>query len=317
MKNFFIINILISICLSSCFREYENSKIWKEKDILLGILAPDSSTNYVRSYNTEVYVGRMIPGSGSSYIGMESYDLLYLVFEMVNENFVVLQYDSTATVMIESNDQSVTLSHTHYGIYADTEHRLKIKAGELYRLIVEKQNGKRYTAQTTVPKPFQLLLPSGDTIHTTPDFQGNANYPLQIAAMDTPSYVARIDSSNFGMREMYSFADELNGFVTFPYSHNPVTLNVRSEIRIINHDLGNFRIPSYSYFPISGSKRFNDFRNDLKEETLKERSNIHGDNVIGVFGAYNVIRKRYYVHELRNTLSRSSKEKIINPFIQF
>ncbi len=317
MKKSFIISILISICLSSCFDEYDNSNIWHEKDIVLGILAPDSSTDYLRSYNVEVYVGRMIPGYGSAYIGMESRDLLYLVFEMINENYAEFRYDSTAEVIIESNDQSVTLSHTGYGNYADTEHRLIIKAGETYRLIVDKQNGKRYTAHTVVPKPFQLLLPPGDTIHATPDFEGNANYPLQIAAMDTPSYVVRIDSSNFGIREIYSFADELRGYVTYPYSHNPVTLNVRSEIRIMNHDLGNFRIPSYSHFSMSGTKRFNDYRNDLKKETLKERSNIHGDNVVGVFGAYNVIRKRYYVHEFRDNLRRRSYEKQINPFIQF
>lgn len=269
MKIFFIINILISICLSSCFREYENSNILHEKDIVLGILAPDSSTNYARSYNVEVYVGRMIPGSGISYVGTESYDLLNIVMETIYESIAQLKYDSTAAVRIESNGQSVTLAYTQYGVYADTEHRLKIKAGETYRLIVDKKNGKRYTAQTTVPKPFELLLPAGDTIYTTPDFQGNAVYSLQIATLDTPSYVARIDSSNFGVREMYSFTDEITGYVTFPYSHHPVTLNVMSEIRIMNHDLGNFRIPSYSYFPMYGTNRFNDFRNKLKRKVFK------------------------------------------------
>ncbi len=311
MKKMFILFPLIFIGLSSCFREYENSNIWHEKDIVLGILAPDSSTNYNRAYNVEVYVGRMIPGSGSTYIGMESLDLFYLVVEIINENFVELQYDSTATVIIESEEQSVTLSHTHYGIYADIGHRLKIKAGGTYHLTVDKQNGKRYTSQTQVPKPFQLILTSGDTIKTTPDFQGNAEYPLQIEISDTPAYVVRIDSSNFGKRELYAFSDELIGYVTFPYSHQPVTLTVMSEIRIINQHLGNFRVPSYSYLSMAGSRRFNDYRNDLKEKSLKERSNIEGDNVVGVFGAYNVIRKRYYVYELRNKQKRSVNENLI------
>ncbi len=120
----------------SCFKEYEDigSLITKKHDFVVGVIAPDSSVQFTRNYATEIFVGRMIPAGKKNvyYIeGVNNPAMYHLLYGIRQEYRVYYDFDSTATVFIKSNNDSVRLTYSGYGIYKDIYRSLKIRTGGL------------------------------------------------------------------------------------------------------------------------------------------------------------------------------------------
>ncbi|MBN2001496.1 DUF4249 family protein [candidate division KSB1 bacterium] len=70
-----------------------------------------------------------------------------------------------AQVRIYTDRQNVPFSHLQDGRYVENGEKLQVINGETYYLDVQMQNGDKISAETTIPRDFNILHPcSGDTI---------------------------------------------------------------------------------------------------------------------------------------------------------
>lgn len=293
-----ILTFLIIFSCNSCFKEYSqtDSLLFKEQDVVFGVLAPDTAVNFIRNYPVEVFVGKIIPTDIKNKFhveGMQDSVLQRIMICTRKWYITYYEYDSTAQVTINGPDKrEVQLQYVGNGIYRDINNKLKIKSNTTYDLNIRKNNGKKYHSSTLIPPSIQIINPLLDTIHVVPDTHKCAFYPIYINWIDTPTYCIQIDKrSNFPEPIfIYLMANELMGFADFQYPPTD-TFYTNTEVRAINDNLANFEHPAgYSF-----TSRFNDFMRKLETKTISEKSNIEGENVVGVFGAYNATRRNFVV----------------------
>ncbi|NUM79409.1 hypothetical protein HUU42_01285 [bacterium] len=296
-----------------------------EYDVVMGILAPDSAVNFSRGYPTEVFVGRMIPTDIRNIFfveGMQDTVLQRLMITTRNWYINYYEYDSTAKVSIQNNNQNVTLTYTGRGIYRDINNELKLKSQELYSLKILKEDGRVFTSNTTIPgntfiDSISNMDADQDTFYAIPDSNSNWQYDCKITATPEPSYCVEImkwANVPFAVH-VYLFQDELSIWGSFLDSRNdppypPIsTIYLKQEIRSINLDLGIFEHPAGSSY----SLRFLVRLDSLTNFPIEQRSNIvsskENDDVAGVFGAYNATRKEYVVIDATAGMGKRKKNK--------
>jgi len=84
-----------------------------------------------------------------------------------------------AEVYIRNSTKTVHLTHTQGSKYRDVNRELQIQPGETYYLDIFRDGHKIINGQTTLPGPFDILIPgNGDTV----------NYTLSRGAIDTLSF---------------------------------------------------------------------------------------------------------------------------------
>lgn len=305
-KTFYFLIAAGFLCsCQSCFKEYEDigSLIPKKYDFVAGVIAPDSSLQFTRNYATEVFVGRMIPaGRKNIYFikGVNNPVMYNLLIGTRQWYRVYYDFDSTATVFIKSNNDSVQLTYSGYGIYKDIYRSLKIKSGENYQLIVKKENGQVYTSDTKAPTGIQILEPNQDTIRLVPKLiSGNLwarNIDVKILYDEKPTYFIQYrNNSNFGSLYVYTMSS--NNMIVgaiFQASGDDTTkitfIDTYLEIQGMDQNFATFNDPINN----AGSDDFWPYLDSLERLNIHQRSNIEGsDDVVGVFGSYNAAVKRF------------------------
>lgn len=290
-------SILVLLLLTDlhCFKDYPDTLLPQKMDVVMAVMAPDTAVNFVRPYPIEVFVGKLVPTNTRNFFlvrGMLDSVLLRLMLGTRVEYTIYYEFDSTAVVSISVGNQSSVLSYVGAGIYRDVTGSVSIREKDTCRLEVLKEDGRILTAETSVPADLAISNIPEDTITVEADSNGTARYPITIATTDTPFYYVRVSKVAYfdPTIYVYSFPDELFGYVNF-VSAGAATVEVSNEIRGVNRDLGRFEHPCDFSFTF----RFNDYLLELEAMTIREKSNIQGEDVVGVFGAYNATRKQYVV----------------------
>lgn len=306
MKNLLILFsiVVLSVSYQSSQKEYNNSDslLDKEYNAVFSILSPDSGINFKRNYPVEVFVGKMVPTDINNVFFVEGMQdtLLQRLMICTRQWYVVYyEYDSTSQVYISGNNNNVQLTYVGNGIYRDINRELSLIKETTYSLIVNKSDGSTYTSSTTIPNDLWITKEVSDTIYLMPDsIIRGAVYSIEIETIGNPLYYVQISSiSNISFPiYAYLFKNELGNGVSFQHDGQPLnTLYVNTQILSINSDLGYFDRPcGFSY-----SSKYLELLTSIEKKTIKEKSNIHGKDVVGVFGAFNATTKRYVVKALR------------------
>lgn len=309
--------LALLITLSSCFKEYNTDSLLQKKyDVVISILAPDTAIHYVRNYPVEVFVGRIIPSDIHNIFvieGMQDSVLMRLMEDTRKWYLIYYEYDVAAKVSIRDSIQNVQLAYVGNGIYRDVNNELNIRSMHTYTLTVEKNDGRTFTSNTTVPGEITIdsingIPSSFDTLYVSPDSKGGKDYPYRISSISEPFYYIMVSkSSNFSItRFAYLFKDEIVNIAIFKYLDRPIPfVHIKDEIGAINKDFGTFAHPASNY---SFSERYGRLLESLENKSISENSNIQGKDVVGVFGAYNATRKEYVVKAITGN-NLTNKEK--------
>lgn len=300
---FFLIYFLFTVTIScqSCYREfYKDSRIQEEMDIVMGLLAPDSSYGFVRENAVEVFVGTLVPTdihNRYSVFGMQDSLLKELMINTRQFYVAYYDYDPSATVTIEGAGQSVTLTYVNRGIYRDVNRELTILPSNVYDLKVEKKDGRVFTARTHVLGPIQITNSFLDTtllqVHRTGVLYFDTVLVRSSSENRAIYYVLHEKNSNIPFSiNSYSFQPELYDAVVFAKNEIDTThinyVTAEYESRSIDSAYGLFHQPhGHSMTP-----EFGDWDITLYDIPILERSNIKGKNVVGVFGNYSADRKK-------------------------
>ncbi len=265
----------------------------------------------MRTYSTEVFVGMMIPTNTSDIFviqGTTDPVLEELMYCARHHYINYYEYDSLATVTIVHSNDSTLLSHTGFGIYRDVQRDLSVVAGHSYELVVQTAEGDVWRATTTVPELPRILFPDSDTLRRIPDAYDGIKFPILIDSVSGSSYYVLVhQQSNFPSFSAYLYATELGRTITmreFNTTQRLTFVTCRDEIRAVNQAYALFHTPCGGN---SVSPAFFEFEKSLYEMSIEERSNMTGEQVVGVFGAYSAAVNQYVVQALWDSVSHSSQ----------
>ncbi|MBL7994492.1 hypothetical protein JNM05_03895 [bacterium] len=296
---------LIMISCQSCDLTSSDSLLKHKYDVVMGILAPDSANSFTRSYQTEVFVGRMIPTDIDNIYNIEGVKdtaLFELIFCTRQYYFNYYSFDESANVQISGNGQTITLTYVGHGIYRDVNNELHVMPNISYALNVEKSDGREFTASTKIPGNVHITSIASDTLYKysaggidtvlTANFYADSNQYYYM-------FKNKLDN-NFGEVMTYVFTDGVTPLVFFQQGSLDTTrddtVNVTWEVRAISKEYGAFFQPCGGY---SESNEFLKFEHQLEEMSIEERSNINGEKIVGVFGSYNSTIKKFVAIHLR------------------
>jgi hypothetical protein len=307
LKKIHVYIFLVFVCsCQSCFKEYPDngSLIFREYDFVAGVVPPDSTAEFKRTYKTEVFVGKMIPAADNNIYTIEGVldPVLYnLLYDTRQHYRVYYEFDPSAMVYIKSGTDSVQLTYSDHGIYRDQNGTLSIKSGIDYQLIVKRLNGEVFTSSTKVPNEIHIFEPSEDTFRVVPRLYGVTwaidTNNVKISFTGRPAYFVMVDKrSNF--REIYFYSvsgTDLRQAIFFQASDIDTTkinfVDVQIEIRGVDSNFALFNQPSNFSAPDDFWKSW--YRK-LEDLPIRQRSNILGSNdVVGVFGSYNAASKHF------------------------
>jgi hypothetical protein len=295
--NFFMQKALWSLMLlmscQSCYKEYyPDSRIQEPVDIVLSVLAPDSSSRFVRGNPVEVFVGRLVPTDINNiyYVdGMQDSVLKQLMINTRQFYVAYYEYRTDATVTIEGGGQSVELTYIDRGIYRDVDNELKIKSQVKYKLTVQTPEGRLFTSETRVLEPVTIYLNDDDTLEVEPEppFWFYTAY-FSFTPVNRARYYVTNERTN-------NFSYEINGYSFDTVSYDGVVFQGGDAIPDrLDYITTRYRVQafdsSYALFnQPSGHTMTREFGNwdvTLYDISLDKRSNITGENVVGVFASY-------------------------------
>ncbi len=293
---------LLTAC-QSCDKEYyTDSRIQSRHDIVMSILAPDTSNNFIRENDIEVFVGEVVPTDIHNLFVVDGMQDSILKTLLINtRQFLVAYYehDPNATVSIRDGASSVRLSYVGQGIYRDVNRQLRIRNGHRYDLEVIKENGATYTATTTILDPIRINDAPSDTVEmnvapswpqdTTGfsfDASDRAIYYVQSTKWSNLSFT--VDSYSFKNRGLASVIFVRNELDSTPIEY----VEIEYEARAIDSAFGLFHQPHGH----SGTREFGSWDISLYDIPIKKRSNIQGGDVLGVFGNYTADRMTVVYH---------------------
>ncbi|MBX7152615.1 hypothetical protein K1X84_13320 [bacterium] len=302
MKYYLTFTLLTVISCQSCYKEYyPDSRIQEKKDIVLGLLAPDSSNGFVRENAIEVFVGQLVPADIHNiyYVwGMQDSLLKELMINTRQFYIAYYEYDPDATVTIEGEGQSVQLTYIDRGIYRDVNRELRIVPLGMYTLKVQKKNSRVFTAQTQILQPIQIINEFADTTIVKPYKEAGLFYADTILIGTNKIekaiyYIMERASNNFSFTvSAYSFQNEQYDAVIFVKDEFDTTradfVTVNYEYRAIDSAYGLFHQPHGHGM----TSEFGDWDITLYDIPIEKRSNIKGKDVVGVFGNYTADRKK-------------------------
>lgn len=318
-------NIIIALSIFALFGCWEkkgdegSAFLDDDYDFIFGILVPDED----RIGPTEIYVGRIldrdVDHGGPDHITpigefgiQDSFQLAEIWYYQTEYRAPIINIDN-ATVVVTSNNQSVTFLSVGKGTYRDVNNALHVYANETYTLqaVIE---GKTYTAKTIVPDHVNITnLSEGDTVGTYPK-KGSSPDVLCfnfIPVRNTASEHALLFRSKWsypGRKPLHrlAFASDIDttfGVVaqadeTYPlpefYQH------YKYEIFALDTAM------SYAYVSegVSGKWNIFQFMNDNFYNGIAKRSNVRGEGknkAAGTFGSYNAFRMEFTVKLLMDS----------------
>ncbi|MBX7150746.1 hypothetical protein K1X84_03830 [bacterium] len=300
--------IYVASC-TSCFKEYKDSLLEKEYDVVMGILAPDSATDFKRTYKTEVFVGKMIPvnhGDIFHITGAEDPVLHELLLATRQLYFCKYEFDDEAEVSIDGEDQHVTLTSVGNGIYRDVNDELKIKSLKKYNLKVRNGNGKEAFAETTVLRDIKFISPIEEVIYKIPNLDTafveveNSDNQFYFTLIDQRSNIIGTILSHYSFQKFFT----LGLFFTKSFTDNtPIdSVQIRLEMRAVNKDYGAFNAPYGDY---GVTQEFFQFEKTLYDGDVARKSNVKGDGIVGVFGSYNATIKEFIAVALWDSVKKN------------
>jgi hypothetical protein len=304
---------------TSCFKEYPvNSLLEKEYDVVMAVLAPDTAIQFTRTYPTEVFVGRLIPvnyGNIFHITGVEDPVLYELMLATRQLYFCAYEYDESAEVIISDSVQQVTLTHTGNGVYRDVNRQLTILPEHIYGLSVKKKNGRQASATTRVPSSIDFLTPKEDVVYLVPDAPTDMGKSITIRVTnqgDQFYFVNKDTRSNVSfVNSAYSFQDSTTPWIYFGKTLDDKTridtVHAQFEMRAINHDYGSFHAP-YGDFGVT-PEFFHNLEKTLYDGDVARKSNVKGDDIYGIFGAYNATVKNLTAIALWDSVKSSKAGK--------
>lgn len=160
-KLFLLLQAGILFALSSCSNEFDVAAPWKEVPVAYAILTPKDTANYVR-----VEKAFLDPVTNALEIAKIA-DSLYYPADAIT---VWLERTSNQSrVQLQRVDGVLEGIVRDTGIFATSPNWLykykgggnQLVAGEKYKLIIERKDGKApVTAETTIPRDFQFIKPN-------------------------------------------------------------------------------------------------------------------------------------------------------------
>ena len=244
---FSIISIMFMISCNSCFKEYKNpdSLIYGEKDVVMGILAPDTAIGFTRDYPTEVFVGTMVPTDiDNEYVIEGVTDTVLFQFLLCTRNNYINYYrfDPNAEVYIYNGSQNVKLTYTDKGIYRDINRELIISADSTYHLKVIKNDDQVIEAHTTVPGNFEITSINEDTVYK---YIGNGEYEFILEKYGPCHncfyWISKESANNISFVNIgYTFRDSMNILIQFTKSLHDTTridhVNITWEVMAVSKE---------------------------------------------------------------------------------
>lgn len=294
----------------SCDKESSDSLLKHEYETIFCILAPDSGNSFVRSYPTEVFVGKIIPTNiNNNFVveGMQDTILKELMVCTRQHYIAFYDYDPNAEVYIEGNNQKIKLTYINKGIYRDDNNELKVKSNLMYKLSVKKSNGRTYLSETTIPDDIEIVNINTDTLSFIPIDNRKAVFNVDVSYSIKPFYLIERDKRNNMESDIiiYSFDSSFTKAVIFYKSMSDTThvefVDIKDEIMAVNVHYGQFFEPCGT---IGVTENFWNWSKEQVKKNIKERSNIQGDDIVGVFGAYNATIKNYVVRALWDSVTK-------------
>lgn len=292
----------LAMSCQSCYKEYyTDSRLQEERDIVLSVLAPDTSNGFIRENAIEVFVGKIVPTdihNKYSVYGMQDSLLKELMINTRQFYIAYYKYDPNAIVSIEGNGQNVVLEYTDRGIYRDINRSLRIKPSARYKLRVEKKDGRVFTSETIILNTLSIQNSFADTVLIKPYREAGLFYADTVllkssTLLNAIYYVFQEKSSNISFSvSTYTFQNNAYDAVIFTKSEFDTTridfVTVNYEFRAIDSAYGMFHQPHGH----SMTAEFGDWDITLYDIPIEKRSNIKGKNVVGVFGNYSADRKK-------------------------
>lgn len=291
----------LAMSCQSCYKEYyTDSRLQEEKDIVLSVLAPDTSNGFIRENAIEVFVGKIVPTDIHNIYtvyGMQDSLLKELMINTRQFYIAYYKYDPNAIVSIEGNGQNVILEYTDRGIYRDINRSLKIKPSARYKLKVEKKDGRVFASETQILSSTFITNAFLDTTLTPVQRTGSIYFDtILVGAQKDPRahyYVLYKKNDNFSFPvTTYSFQSEIYDAAIFTKNEFDTTkidyVKANYEFRAIDSAYGLFHQPHGH----SMTAEFGDWDITLYDIPIEKRSNIKGKNVVGVFGNYSADRKK-------------------------
>jgi hypothetical protein len=266
-------------------------------DIVLGLLAPDTSNGFIRENEAEVFVGKLVPTDiHNTYFvwGMQDSLLKELMINTRQFYVAYYKYDPDAIVTIEGNGQSVQLTYMGRGIYRDVNRELKIKASVFYSLNVQKKDGRLFSSLTKVLNPIAINNITSDTVLIKP-LRPQLGDAVRVEFTNNERAIYYILVTKFSNIDFlvngYTFQNYMTSAVLFVKSGYDTThidyVTEDYEARAVDSAYGLFHQPhGHSMTP-----EFGDWDISLYGIPIEDRSNIKGKDVAGVFGNYTADRR--------------------------
>jgi hypothetical protein len=293
-------------------KEDDNPYMDRDYNYVACILAPDS----FRNYRSEVFVGEFLdqflhPNEvDTAFYGEDTvlYDVNLSSWHYYRGKLVG---KTGATVYITGSDgNKILFEDIGHGYYRDVSRQLRVR--QLQRFNLEVQcNGNKYTASTVVPGDFIITnLQDGDlkelqmTLNTSSYYYWGVfpiNWILSEKAMIYR--LERWDSlyAWLGTKLYHDFNIQTwhEGLTVDTTKGVPFDVVDRGTFKVVSIDScwGPFYAPERSF---SAPEPFMDWYKNQTVTPIKERSNIQGPNVVGVFGSYNQTKRiTFYMKGVR------------------
>lgn len=314
MINIYSVLVYFCICIfgQACLKEYDDtgSLITKKHYFIASVLAPDSSSLFSRSYPIEVFCGYILPAPKNNIYfvnGVSDPVLHQLLYDTRQHYRIYYEFDSTATIYLSDDKDSVKLMYYGYGVYRLPLNGISIKTGKTYHINVISEEGKKYYSETKIPDLIYISNPDTniDTIKVIPQLYGPTwigLVPINISYSHKPEYFSKYDlRSNFEPITSFSVSgfDFQQGvfFQASAIDTNRLS-NILTKITIRGYD-SNFALFNQPTNFTAGDDFWNSYYHKLEDLPITKRSNIKGSrDITGVFGSFSADMRSYVVSAL-------------------
>jgi len=290
--------LVIGLCLiSSCGnndKTEDSPYLEKDYEYIVGILVPDSFC----AYRHEIFVGKMLDiRVPSSEVDTTHYgeDPMLYTQNLVTWHFYRGKIAGNTGAVVEISDltdnKTVSFLSIGNGIYQDVNNQLEVKALHVYRLNVSK-DGNTFHAQTTVPGDFEVSnINEGDTVAAVGVRQSYfylADYPPHWTSSQG-KFFYRTDHKIFKYSSpIINHVYNPPGFFTVTLDTVnyilPFTSNGWIQVTALDTSYGRMYSPeATSTAPVD----LLTYISNQETTPLPERTNIQGNEVVGVFGSVN------------------------------
>lgn len=291
--------VIIGVCMiTSCAcnddKIDDSPYLSQDYNYIAGILVPDS----FRNYRQEIFIGKILDiRVHSDEVDTTRYgeDSILYIQNLLTWHFYrgkIIGRTGAAVEMIDLNsNETVILQDIGNGIYRDVDNQMAIMPSHTYQLNVT-IDGNTFYGQTTVPGNFQISnINEGDTVTAVGKLEGYyyaADYP-PYWTNSQGKFFYRTDHKIF--KYTYAIINHVYnppGFFTVTLDTVNYTLPFTSigwiQATALDSNYGRMYSPeATSTAPVD----LLTYISNQETTPLPERTNLHGKDVVGVFGSLN------------------------------